>query len=438
MKLPSIVLWLGIATYSLGQESESWMGWRGPTQDGHAATNAKPPIEWSKDQHVRWTVDLPGEGSSTPIVYKNQIFVLSAQKTDRKSEQVIAAKEGARTAPDNFYYRFMVSSIDRTTGKVLWEKIATEQVPHEGHHETHTYAGGSPCTDGERLYISFASRGIFCYTLDCKELWQVDLGDMRTRLGWGEAVTPVIAGEYLLVNWDQEENSFLVALDRKTGKEVWRTARPSEPTSWNTPLVVSEANKPIAVINGSGKVRAYDVATGKEIWTCGGQTVNAIPSPVRYEDTVICISGYRGAAGVAIPIASQGDVTDASTLRWKISQGTPYVPSPALSENRLWFTAGNNGLLSCVDAKTGKVLVDRKRIQGAGTLYASPLVANGYVYLCSREGVTVVLKDDASAEIVATNALEGPMDASPVAVGSDLLLRSWKKLYCLSGSNSSK
>ena len=160
--------------------------------------------------------------------------------------------------------------------------------------------------------------------------------------------------------------------------------------------------------------------------------MNAIPSPVRFEDNVICLSGYRAAVGVAIPIASQGDVTDSPTLRWKIDQGTPYVPSPAVSGMRLYFTATNADILSCVDAHTGKALAERKRLSGVVGLYSSPLVAGGHVYFSGREGTTVVIRDDASLEIVAVNKLVGALDASPIAVVKELYLRSWNKLFCIS------
>lgn len=412
-------------------ESRDWTHWRGPTVNGRAADDARPPVRWDKQTNVAWEAPLPGEGSSTPIIFGDQIFVLSAQATNRKSETPTVADASAKTSPPDVYHRFIVTCIDRISGKMKWQKVATEQVPHEGKHQTHTYAASSPTTDGERLYASFASRGIFCYSLSGDPIWQVDLGDMRTRLGWGEAVTPVLAGNKLIVNWDQEKGSFIAALDKLTGKQLWRVER-NELTSWNTPLVVQDGGRELIVVNGTERVRAYDSNSGEEVWQCGGQTVNAIPSPLRFEDTVICMSGYRGASAMAIPIQSKGDITDSKSIRWRVGQGTPYVPSAALSGHRLLFTGSNADILTCVDAKTGKTLVDRKRLSGVKSLYSSPLVAGGHIYFCGREGTTVVLKDDETLETVAVNTLEGTMDASPVAIGKQLFLRSWNKLYCLS------
>jgi outer membrane protein assembly factor BamB len=408
----------------------TWPNWRGPTSDGQATSDADPPVTWSENTGIVWTTNLPGEGSATPVVWQDKVFVLSAEETSKSSEQPASKANDARTEPPAHYYRFLVSCIDRRSGQVHWQKTATEQVPHEGRHPTHTYAAGSPVTDGQRLYASFSSRGLYCYTLDGDLIWQVDLGDMKTRFGWGEAVTPALAGNTLIVNWDQEEGSFITALSTETGDELWRKDRPGEATSWNTPLITHFDGRTIAVVNGSGKTRAYDVANGDVLWECGGQTINAIPSPVRFEDSVICMSGYRGAMCVAIPLNATGDITGTSQVRWSLQSGTPYVPSPLLSQKRLYFTAGNNDLLTVVDAKTGKLLVEKKRL-GIGDVYASPVAAGGHVFLLGRHGIAAVVKDDGSGEVVNLNRLNETFDASPVAVGRQLLLRGHSKLYCI-------
>ena len=410
---------------------ESWTQWRGPTADGVASSNAKPPISWDGKTNVKWAASLSGEGTATPIVWKDQVYVVSAEKTSQKSATPVANDERAKTKPDEYFYRFLVTSIDRATGSTRWQKVATEQVPHEGRHETNTYAAGSPTTDGERLYVSFGSRGIFCYSLQGDLFWNVDLGDMRTRLGWGEAVTPVLSGELLIVNWDQEEGSFITALDKRTGKQVWKVDRPGEVTSWNTPLATTLNGKAMLVVNGTNRARAYDTLTGAELWSCGGQTTNAIPSPIRFRDAAICMSGYRAACALAIPLNSTGDITEQGKAIWSVNKSTPYVPSPVISDTRLLFTAGNSDVLSCVDANTGKVLVDRRRISGVGSLYASPVVANGHIYFTGREGTTVVLKDNENLDVVSVNPLQDAIDASPVAVDNQLFLRSWTKLYCI-------
>ena len=422
----------GLTAQELPDAEGNWHQWRGPNGNGHAAAQAAPPLTWSETEHVSWKLDLPGEGSSTPIIWGDQVFVLSAVSTGRAAEAPVVPHPDAKTQPPNVYYQFVVTSVDRGTGEIRWQKTAAEQLPHEGKHTTHTYAAASPVTDGERLFASFGSRGIYCYSLGGTLLWQKDLGDMRTRFAWGEAVTPALAGKLLIVNWDQEEASFIVALRTDTGEEVWRRERPDEKTSWNTPLITEFGGRVMAVVNGSGKARAYDVQTGDVLWECSGQTTNAIPSPLRFEDAVICMSGYRGAASFAIPLNSTGDISGTDRILWSYPQGTPYVPSPSASGNRLYFTAGTGDILTVLDMSTGKALEDKLRLSGVGNCYASPLVAGGRVYIIGREGGCVVLKDEAPFDTLARNRLEGNFDASPVAVGRQLFLRSWNRLYCFS------
>lgn len=406
--------------------------------NGQALPSARPPVRWDLKTNVRWTAKLPGEGSSTPIVWGDQIFLLSAEATERPADSLAVQDEASKTIPPNVYYRFWVTSLDRKTGSVRWQKLATEQVPHAGKHQTHTYAAGSPTTDGEYLYASFGSQGIYCYSLAGMLVWQTDLGDMTTRYGWGEAITPVLAGDILIVNWDQEQGSFIVGLDKRTGQTVWKNERAGEVTSWNTPLVVDNSGQQLVIVNGTNRVRAYEVETGREVWACGGQTVNAIPSPIQFDDSVICMSGYRDAAAIAIPIDSTGDITGSTQIRWAVKQGTPYVPSPAISDHRLYFTGLNADILTCLDARTGKAVAERKRLSGVISLYSSPLIAGGHVYFCGREGTTVVIKDDESLATVAVNQLEGALDASPVAVGNDLFLRNWNTVYCISDLSSAE
>ena len=409
---------------------ENWIQWRGPSADGHAGEHARPPLVWDKEKNVAWTVPLPGEGSATPIVYGDQVFVLSAIKTQRKSTTPIVNDERAKTVPDELYYQFVVSSYDRKSGNKLWQQVAIEQVPHEGKHETNTYAAGSPVTDGERLYFSFGSRGVFCYSLQGALIWNIDLGNMRTRNGWGEAVTPALTNDAVIINWDQEEDSFIAAIDKKTGKTRWQVERVGEVSSWNTPFVTTFDGKQQVIVNGTGTVKAYDANDGTVLWECGGQTVNAIPSPIRFRDSVICTSGYRGALACAIPLTSRGNVTESAAIGWKVTQGTPYVPSPILSGTRLLLTAGNTNALSCIDANSGKLLT-RKRLEGIRSMYASPVLANGHFYFTSRDGTTLVLKDNETLDVVASNELADTIDASLVAVDNQLFLRSWTKLYCI-------
>lgn len=414
---------------------DDWPHWRGPLANGTAPT-ADPPTTWDAKTNVKWTADLPGKGSSTPIVWRDRVFVVTAVNTGRKAKPEDLPRPDPRfkltPVPPTTYHQFIVLCFDRATGKERWRHVAAEKVPHEGHHETHTYAGGSPTTDGQRLYVSFGSFGNYCYDLDGKPLWSRDLGRLNTRYGWGEAVTPVIHGDNLLLNWDQEADSKLYCLDPATGKTRWEAPR-DEKSSWNTPLVVEHKGMTQVILNGTTRIRSYDLATGKELWTCAGMTVNAIPSPVAGDGVVYVMSGYRGAAAVAVSLDARGEVTPADGLLWKYGKGTPYVPSPLLLNGRLYFTQANQNLLTVLDARTGKPLLEQERLTGARSFYSSPVSAAGRIYLAAQDGTTLVFKEGDRPELIATNRLNDSIDATPALAGTQVFLRAHSRLYCIEG-----
>ncbi|MBI1832885.1 MAG: PQQ-binding-like beta-propeller repeat protein [Planctomycetes bacterium] len=424
------------ASVQPGEPADHWPHWRGPLATGFAP-KADPPIRWDQGTNIKWKAPMRGKGSATPIVWDDQVFVATAINTGRPADpkdlpKLDPARIVKTTAPQ-VYYQFVVMSFDRATGKLRWKQVAAEKVPHEGHHASHSYAAGSPTTDGKYLYVSFGSFGIFCYDLAGKLQWHRDLGRLSTRLGWGEAVTPVIHGDSLLLNWDQEKDAALMCLDANTGRTKWRSER-DDKTSWNTPFVVEHKGRHQVIVNGTNRIRSHDLATGEVIWECAGMTTNAIPSPVAANGIAYVMSGYGAAAAVAVPLDSKGDLGLDGKVVWRLSKGgTPYVPSPLLAGDRLYFTLANKALLSIVDAKTGATLLDRARLDGLSDFYASPIAAAGRIYLVDRAGTTLVLRQSDKLEVLATNKLDDPIDASPVAVGRQLFLRGERYLYCLEG-----
>ncbi|HEY4308401.1 MAG TPA: PQQ-binding-like beta-propeller repeat protein [Pirellulales bacterium] len=418
----------------------NWHQWRGPLSNG-IAPQGDPPTTWDENTNVRWKVTPPGEGSSTPIIWDDKIFLLTAIPTDREVElpaepekPVVPSVPGApaprRAKRPSNVHQFVVLCLDRATGNTLWQHVATEQVPHEGHHPDHGYASFSPTTDGQHLYVSFGSRGIFCYDLGGRQVWNRDLGDMETYASFGEGTSPVIHNDSLIVNWDHQGESFLIVLDARTGETRWKVDR--EPvTSWATPLVVEYEGRTQLIVNGTKRVRSYDLKTGEVIWECGGQVSAAIPCPVTYDGLVYCMTGFRGSALYAIPLSAHGDITDSEHVAWHKHQGTPYVPSPLLYGDLLYFTGSNAAILSCLDAKTGDEVFERQRLQGLKNIYASPVGAAERIYIAGRDGVVMVLKHGRQLEVLTTNTLEDGFDASPAIVGRQLFLRGKMNLYCL-------
>ena len=433
MLCAGMIVLAGRAADPLPDRLDNWPHWRGPEANG-TAPKGDPPLTWDEKTNIKWKAPLQGKGSATPIVWGDRVFVVTAIATDRVPDANDLPKPDPRfetkTKPPTNYYRFVVLCFDRATGKQLWERTAAEKVPHEGHHPSHSYAAGSPTTDGRYLYVSFGSFGMYCYDFDGKLQWQRDLGRMHTRYAWGEAVTPVVHGDSLLLNRDQEADSALVCLDVKTGQTKWQKDR-EEKTSWNTPLVVKHNGRTQVIVNATNRIRSYDLETGAALWECGGMTTNAIPSAVTANGVAYVVSGYNGAAAVAVSLDATGDVTNSDKVLWRYGKGTPYVPSPLLMDGRLYFTQRNETVLTILDAKTGKPLVPGERLSAAKSFYASPVGAAGRVYLVDRGGTTVVLKAGDKLDVLATNHLDDAIDASPAVVGKQLFLRGEKFLYCI-------
>jgi outer membrane protein assembly factor BamB len=328
-------------------------------------------------------------------------------------------------------YQFVLICLDRKTGRTLWQKIAREEVPHEGHHPDHGFASHSPITDGISVYAYFGSRGLHCYDLKGNLKWEKDLGRMQTKNSFGEGSSPALHGNTLVVNWDHDGDDFIVAFDKQTGRELWRQPR-NEETSWATPLIVNAKGGPQVVTSATRKIRSYDLATGKLLWECAGMSANVIPTPVANHEFVYPLSGFRSYALFAIRLDRMGDLTDSDAIAWKVNRSTPYVPSPVLYGERLYFFSNNNGILSCFDAKTGKCLIDAERVEGLAGVYSSPVGAAGRLYLVGRNGVTVVIRNSDKLEVLATNRLDEKFDASPAIAGGELFLRGHEFLYCIS------
>ena len=411
----------------------NWHQWRGPEASG-VAPHGDPPVEWDQSRNVKWKVEIPGQGKSTPIIWENRIFVTTAVNTGQVVEGVLKPEDQPQRQFGikfpNTLFRFVVMCLDRETGKTLWEQTAIEELPHEGHHGDNSHASASPTTDGQFVYVSFGSRGVYCYDLDGQRKWQKKLGNVSTRLSFGEASSPVVHGDVVLLTRDNETDSRILALDAKTGETRWEAQR-EENRAWATPLVVEHGGQTQVITNASRRVRSYDITDGKILWECGGQVGNVTPSPVLFGEQVICMSGYRGSAALSLPINASGDITNSERIAWKFDRDTPYVPSPLLYGDLLYFNKLNSGILTLLDAKTGQPLLESTRLQGLSNIYASPVGAADRVYFVGRDGTTVVLKRSATLEILATNRLDDLIDASPAIAGKQFFLRGQKHLYCL-------
>lgn len=428
-----------VAHSVLGQQPETyWPQWRGPTGNG-VAPHADPPTEWSETENVAWKIELPGRGSSTPVVWGDRLYVTTAIPVgDGPARADAADPPGAgqgppRVVPATRAQRFTVLAIERETGKTVWQTVVREELPHEGTHVAGTFASASPITDGERLWAFFGSRGLYCLDLEGRVLWERDFGDMQTHLSFGEGASPALDGDVIVVPWDHSGDSFIVALDKRSGNELWRAER-DELTAWATPLVVEHEGAAQVVTSATNRVRSYELTTGKLLWQSSGMTRNVIPSPVAAAGLVYVASGFRGSALQAIRLgAARGDIDGTEAIVWAMDRDTPYTPSPVLYRGTLYFLKVNSNILSAVDAASGTVHY-QERLEGLGDVFSSPVAAAGRVYVTDRRGRTAVLADGPSLKILAVNALDDEFDASAAIVGDEIYLRG-RNLYRISRSS---
>lgn len=414
-----------------------WHQWRGPHATGVSRT-ADPPVTWSESENIKWKVAIDGQGTSTPIIWEDKVFILTAIKTDKKDISIPDPKDQPKT---NFFdikrpnqvHAFVVICLDRETGKEVWRDTAITKIPHEGAHHDNNFASASPTTDGKKLYCWFGSVGLFCYDLDGQKIWERDLGEVRVGSSLGEGCSPVLHGDRLVIVRDQRHQGAIVVLDANTGETKWRKER-NEDNAWATPLVVEHSGKTQVITAASDYVRSYDLDSGEIIWQCSGLTGNVTPCPVIDGDYVICMSGYQGHAALRIPLTETGDISNSTKLLWTMNRGTPYVPSPLLYDDLLYFNQSNQGILRCLDSKTGNVQFGPKRLDRVSNIYASPVGADNRVYIVGRNGTTLVLKRSRQFELITTNTLDERFDASPALAGKQLFLRGARYLYCIESS----
>ena len=437
---------VALLTFVANSDAQDWNQWRGSTGNG-GSVDAIPPTKWSDTENVKWKVAIPGRGSGSPIISGNKVFVVSGVLTEQGAKDAKAKaqqpQEQSRGGNGGRRRRgrsiplvemdFKIFCFDRSSGETLWEQTAITATPHQGTHSTNGFASASPCTDGQHVYASFGSRGLYCYTMDGDLVWKRnDFGQMDTRNSFGEGSSPLLFEDKLILPWDHEGPSLIYALNKQTGETIWKADR-NEPTNWGTPIVVSNGGQKQVVITGQSKVRAYDLESGKELWSCGGQTERPCATPVAIDDLVIVGSGHRGSYMGAFKLDGTGDIAGSDKVAWSISKDTPDIASPLLTSGRLYYHKGKTGILSCLDAKTGESVFSATRVPGIKSTYASPIAAGGHIYLTGRSGTTVVIKDAEKFEVVASNSVGETVDATPAPAGANLFIRGEKHLFCIGG-----
>jgi outer membrane protein assembly factor BamB len=407
---------------------DDWPRWRGPLNNGVARGDV--PTEFAEGKNVAWKLDVPGRGFSSPVLWGDKLFVTTAVPVgDGQATKSSGPGGGAGAGKE---YKFIVMAIDAKTGKPIWERTAKTATPHEGYHNTYgSFASNSPVTDGKHLIAFFGSRGLYCYDLDGKLIWEKQFTPMRMRLQFGEGSAAVLHGDKVLLNFDQESGSFIVAIDKNTGKEIWRKER-EESSSWAPPFVVKVNGREQVVLPATAKVRAYDIENGDLIWECAGLGGNVIPAPVVHDGKIVIVmSGFRNPNLLAIKLGAKGDLTGTDAVLWTNQRGNSYTPSPVLHEGKFYMLT-DNGMLSCLDAATGKPHYAQQRLPKPYNFKASPVAVNGKLYLSAENGDVIVVKMGEAFEVIATNSFpDHTFIATPAVSGGSMYLRSDRAIFCV-------
>lgn len=398
---------------STALHADNWSHWRGETGLGYSKER-NLPSEWNaQGKNVRWKVKLPSSGMSTPIVWGNKVFLTQALDAGGTQRALIC--------------------FDAKTGKQIWQKVTEYKEAEATYDREPHYCSGSPATDGERVVASFASAGVVCYDLNGKLLWKKDLG--KSVQIWGTAASPIIYKNLVILNFGPGERSFLIALDKKTGDEVWRVDFPGNSGegndmknwfgSWSTPVVAKIGNREELILTIPNEVRAFNPLNGKELWRCKGAGPLFYTSPLVTKDVVIAISGFNGPA-LAVKPGGNGDVTETHRL-WREEKTTQRIGSGVIIGDHV-FVLNENGTLQCMEWKTGKTLWNERL---SSRIWGSLVHADDKLYAISQQGETVVLAAKPTFEVISRNLLNERSQSSPAISNGSIFIRTYDHLWCI-------
>jgi outer membrane protein assembly factor BamB len=426
-----------------GSDSENWPSFRGPQASG-IAERQNLPDRWDgkTGENILWRTPIPGLAHSSPIVWGDRIFVTSAVSSNPKATFRPGLYGDGDASDDRSRQRWMIYAVDKHNGQILWERVAFEGPPIDKRHVKSTYASATPATDGHIVVASFGSQGVHAFDLDGHFRWKVDLG--RLNLGaydiptyeWGPASSPIIWNGLVILQYDTQADSFLLALKAETGETVWKTERDEIP-SWGTPNVSMTSAGPVLVTNASNFIRGYDPRTGQELWRLGGSSKITAPTPIFGDDLIVVASG-RGPERPIFVVrpGAHGDLTlhDGKTksdqVVWSRTGRGPYMPTPLIYRDLLYVLA-NNGVFDAYTLKTGEE-VYRQRLDPVGSGFsASPVAADGKIYLSNEDGEMTVIAAGSSFKQLATNSMGELLMATPALSGGVMYVRTSASLFAI-------
>ena len=413
------------------QQMQNWPSWRGPLRTG-VSTTANPPVEWNENSNVRWKSELPGKGHSSPVVWGDSIYVTTAIPYGEKLSPVPVTATGSHDNVDvTQKHRFVVICVNRKDGSIRWQRTVADTLPHEGGHYTGSLASASPVTDGKNVYAYFGSFGLFAISSQGDVLWKHEIPRLESKHAHGEGASIALHDGVLVANCDHEKQSFIRAIDAKSGQTIWEKSR-DEVTSWASPLIVVHNYVPQAVVAGTDRVRSYELKTGHVLWQCGGLSANVVATPVESDGILIAGSSYDTRAMMAIDLQNaSGDITSSDHVLWTTTQRTPYVPSMLLVGDSVYFLRHYQNILSRRNIRTGKEASGPFRLAGIQNVYSSPVSAAHRIYVTDLDGRTLVMSDADSPKQLALNQLNDVFSATAALVDNQIILRGEKFLYCI-------
>jgi outer membrane protein assembly factor BamB len=428
---------------SAGGSSGSWPSFRGPNASGIAKSQHLPDT-WNvkTGAHILWRTPIPGLAHSSPIVWGDRVFVTTAVSSDPNATFRPGLYGDGDASGDRSPQRWMLYAIDKTTGRIMWERVAADGVPIDKRHVKSTYASATPATDGRIVVASFGSKGVHAYDIDGRFLWKVDLG--RLDLGaydiptyeWGPASSPIIWNGLVILQCDTQADSFILALKAETGETVWKTSRDEIP-SWGTPTVGTTPDGPVLVTHASNFIRGYDPRTGTELWRLGGSSKITAPTPV-FGDGLVVVASGRGPERPIFVVrpGARGDLTlangqtSSNAVVWSRTGRGPYMPSPLIYKDQLYILA-NNGLFDAYTLRTGEEIY-RKRLDPIGSGFsASPVAADGKIYLSNEDGEMLVIAAGREFKQIATNSVGELLMATPAIPDGAMYVRSLRTLTAI-------
>jgi len=437
MKISSFIFCSVFIAFGLNAWAGEWPQFRGVGHNNLPDT-ARLPMEWSAQKNVRWVAPIGGRGWASPVVWGDKVFVATA----------IREVEGKDTAPHPDYrsrrvgkesvYRWELHCLDLKSGRPLWSKVAFRGNPGIRTHPQNTYASETPVTDGERVYVYFGMVGLYCYDFDGNLVWEKQLGGYAMDGDWGSGSSPILHDGALYLQIDNEENSFLVAMDAKTGEEIWRVAR-DERSSWSSPMIWRN-NVRTELVTNANIVRSYDPDTGELLWSLKYPGGRASASPVGDSDTLFVGNERRRDGGgvlFAVKAGASGDITpspgasDSAGVLWSLSDGGPEFASPLLYKGYLYIFGRNRGSLGCYDMKTGMPVEGLDRLSGARSFWSSPWGHDGKVFCIDEAGTTFVIQAAPNLKLLSTNSLGEGVRASPAFIDGAIIVRAEGHVYCI-------